>query len=277
MEPTLDRRRLLATAATTAVAGSLSVVPGSARLLAAGAPSGERPAISASYPTQDPEVVREVVGVSHGNLPRLRELVEGRPALAKAAWDWGFGDWESALGAASHVGNREIALFLIEHGARPNLFSAAMLGQLDVVRAFVEAQPGIQATAGPHGIPLLAHARAGGSESASVVEYLERVGGADRGPSLPLDEGGRAAYLGEYSWGTGESDRFRVFEGGRGGLMVERPGRSPRGLVVVGEGEFHPAGAPRVRLRFHREGDRVTALTVHDGELVVTARRPPGG
>jgi hypothetical protein len=65
--------------------------------------------IHATFPTQDPDVVREVVAVAHGNLKRLQELVDRRPTLALATWDWGFGDWETALGAASHVGNREIA------------------------------------------------------------------------------------------------------------------------------------------------------------------------
>src|SRR5512134_2437591 len=90
-----------------------------------------------SFPAQDPAVVREMVGVSHGNVGRVRELLAERPALANAAWDWGCGDWESALGAASHVGNREIAGLLLASGARPTLFSAAMLGQLEVVRALV--------------------------------------------------------------------------------------------------------------------------------------------
>ena len=92
---------------------------------------------------QHQERVRSVVGASHSNLERVRELVLEQPALAKANWDWGFGDWESALGAASHTGRREIAEFLIAHGARPNLFSAAMLGEVDVVRAHVRnlAQP----------------------------------------------------------------------------------------------------------------------------------------
>ena len=58
-------------------------------------------------PRQDPAVVREVVGVSHRDLARVRELVERQPALANATIDWGFGDWESALGAASHVGRRD--------------------------------------------------------------------------------------------------------------------------------------------------------------------------
>jgi len=85
----------------------------------------------AAFPSHPPELVKETVIVAHGNVRRLREIVDERPALARAAWDWGFGDWEDALGAASHVGNREIAEYLIAHGARPTLFSATMLGQLD--------------------------------------------------------------------------------------------------------------------------------------------------
>src|SRR5262249_48111726 len=108
-----------------------------------------------TFPSQPRELVREMVTVSHFDLNRVKELVEARPSLARAAWDWGFGDWESALGAASHVGNRPIAEYLIAKGARPSLFSAAMFGQLDVVKAFVAAHPGVQRTRGPHSISLL--------------------------------------------------------------------------------------------------------------------------
>jgi len=95
-----------------------------------------------TFPTQDPALVREMVAVAHGNVKRVKELVDRQQTLAKATWDWGFGDWESALGAASHVGNREIAEYLIANGARPSIFSATMLGHLDVVKAFIDASPG---------------------------------------------------------------------------------------------------------------------------------------
>ena len=55
-------------------------------------------------PHQDPALVKETVGVSHADVKRVRELVERQPALANAVVDWGFGDWETALGAASHMG-----------------------------------------------------------------------------------------------------------------------------------------------------------------------------
>jgi len=88
-----------------------------------------------------PALVNEFVGKAHGDLDRVRELLAGHPALVNAAWDWGNGDWETGLGAAAHVGRRDIALHLIEHGARMDVFAAAMLGHLEIVRATIEALP----------------------------------------------------------------------------------------------------------------------------------------
>ncbi|MBV9438137.1 MAG: ankyrin repeat domain-containing protein, partial [Acidobacteria bacterium] len=123
-----------------------------------------------------------MVLVSHFNLKRVKELVSARPSLAKAAWDWGFGDWETALGAASHMGNRQIAEYLLTNGAHPSIFSAAMLGHLDAVKGFVAAQPGIQRTIGPHSISLLEHAKAGGVTAKGVYEYLASLVNARRPP-----------------------------------------------------------------------------------------------
>ena len=153
--------------------------------------------VPSTFPSHDPEVSREMVAVSHGNVARVRELLSNRPALANASWDWGYGDWESALGAASHVGNQEIARLLLAAGARPTIFSAAMLGQVETVRAFVAASPGVQKTRGPHGLTLLSHARAGGAAAADVVKFLESVGDADpRYTNEPLTDGDRTAIAG---------------------------------------------------------------------------------
>jgi hypothetical protein len=81
-----------------------------------------------AFPQQDPGVVKEAVGASHGNFARIRELVERQPAMARASIDWGFGDWETCIDAAAHVGNKPIADFLLTNGARPTIFSAAMMG-----------------------------------------------------------------------------------------------------------------------------------------------------
>jgi hypothetical protein len=228
---------------------------------------------AAMFPTQEPEVVREVVLVAHNNLPRLQELVDRRPTLARAAWDAGFGDWESALGAASHVGRRDIALYLLERGARPSIFSAAMLGQIAVVRAFVEAHPGIQRTKGPHGIPLLAHATAGGAPAAAVVEYLKTVGDADlRVENRPLSASDRDRLVGAYVFGPAPGDRLEIAVARDGAnLSVARPGGSARGLAHRGDLAFSPVGAEQVRLRFEI-GEAETVLTVLDPDVVLVAR-----
>jgi len=123
-------------------------------------------------PRLDPALVEEFVGKAHGDLARVASLLAAHPALVNAAWDWGAGDWETALGAAAHMGRRDIALLLLSHGARMDIFAAAMLGHLPVVRAIVEAEPSAAGWAGPHGIPLLAHAEKGGPDAAETVAYL---------------------------------------------------------------------------------------------------------
>jgi hypothetical protein len=120
-----------------------------------------------------PDDVHEFVRTAHGGLEEVRAMLDREPALVNAAWDWGGGDWETGLGAAAHMGRRDIAELLLERGARLDLFAAAMLGHVDVVRAIVDAYPAMREAAGPHGIPLVEHARKGGPEAADVVELLE--------------------------------------------------------------------------------------------------------
>ena len=67
-------------------------------------------------PALEASLVEEFVGNAHGNFARVKELLEQHPNLVNAAWDWGGGDFESAIGAASHMGNKQIANYLLEHG-----------------------------------------------------------------------------------------------------------------------------------------------------------------
>src|SRR5262249_46962895 len=188
-------------------------------------------ALPASFPSQDPELVKEMVTVAHFNVARVKELVGRQQTLAKASHDWGFGDWESALGAASHVGNREIAEFLLANGARPSIFSAAMLGQLDVVKAFVTASPGVQRIKGPHGIRLLGHALRGGAQAKPVLESLTALGGADeRLPEKPTTAEDRAKLAGVYVYGSAADERLEVTIA-RETLQIGRPNRFGRGLI----------------------------------------------
>lgn len=252
-----------------------------------GQPAPEAPpAIRAAdaFPQQDPNLVREIVGASHGNFARVREAVEKQPALARASVDWGFGDWETCIDAAAHVGNKPIADFLLTHGARPTIFSAAMMGQLDAVKAFVAARPGIQKTYGPHGITLMSHARAGGADAAAVVEYLKGLGDADVPlPSTPIAPAERDALVGKYVYGTGPRDYFVVdLQPGQltretkpvEFLGINRPsGPSRRLLIHTGNLVFFPTGVPSVKIAFAKDGTNGMQLTIADPDVMVTAKR----
>lgn len=127
-------------------------------------------------PALSAELVKEFVIAGHGNLAKVQEMLAAEPGLLNACWDWGGGDFETALEGAGHMGNREIALFLIAKGARMNVFQAAMLGHLDLVKAIMTLHPETATSKGPHGIPLLAHAKAGGEPAKPVLDYLAKLG-----------------------------------------------------------------------------------------------------
>ncbi len=222
------------------------------------------------YPAQAPDLVREMVTVSHFNFARVKELVNLHPSLAKATWDWGFGDWESALGAASHMGRRDIAEFLLTSGAHPSIFSATMLGQLEVVKSFITAQPGIQRTPGPHSISLLAHAKAGGASARPVFEFLNSLGDADSAPEPPLTDDVRAAILGTYLFGPGPTHQVDVTLD-KGKLTWTRKGTVGRYLIHLGDLVFYPGGAPAVRIRFLEEAG-VRTMTVSDPDVVLVGK-----
>jgi len=241
-----------------------------------------RESVTDMFPTQSPELTREMVTVSHFDLNHVKKLVEFRPSLSRASWDWGFGDWESALGAASHMGNRPIAEYLISKGARPSLFSATMLGQLEVLKAMIVANPLAQRIRGPHGIGLLAHAKMGGAPARPALEFLQSLGGADADPPVPLSDTEIASLAGTYVFGIGENQQIDVTAERRervssmySPLTWTRKSMMGRPLVHLGDRAFYPAGAPSVRIRFAEEGASVV-MTIYDPEVVLVARRRQG-
>jgi hypothetical protein len=140
---------------------------------------GQAPPPPASLPPRPPaiagDLVKEFVIAGHANLPRTQELLAATPGLLNASWDWGGGDFEMAIGGAGHMGNREIALYLISQGGRMDIFVAAMLGRLDIVEPALKAFPHLLHSKGPHGIPLITHAKKGGEHAAEVTKFLESL------------------------------------------------------------------------------------------------------
>lgn len=232
------------------------------------------PAVHADFPNQDPALVRETVGASHANIDRVKELVAQSPALAKCSYDWGFGDWESALGAASHMGRRDIAEVLIGAGARPDVFTFVMMGDLAAVKALVAAQPGVQRITGPHGITMLSHARMGGEQAKEVHDYLLSLGDANPTTTyLPVTEEEKAVYIGRYEFGPGKDDALEVLKNSQGNLSIRRGDRFGRALNRVEPHAFAPSGAPGVRVRFVVVEGRAVSVSIHDPSPLVTAKR----
>jgi ankyrin repeat protein len=186
MNTFFTRKKFLLTAGTAAMAALLprrdllgQATPPSP------SPNGPNPNASpgelANFPERGPQMeparVKRFVIAGHVNFPIVKEMLAAEPGLINGAWDWGKGDFETALGGASHMGRRDIAEFLLQHSARMDLFSAAMLGRLDIVKAAVAAFPDIVRVPGPHGIPLIAHAEKGGPPALAVVDFLHPLVG----------------------------------------------------------------------------------------------------
>jgi len=135
-------------------------------------------------PPLDKAIVAEFVRVAHMDQVKVEEMLATYPTLLNSAHDWGRGDFETALGAASHVGNKELVMFLLDKGAQTNLFTACLFGQLDIVKAMLTSFPQSLQAKGPHGFTLLHHAIKGGDDALEVKAYLETLGAVET--KIPL-------------------------------------------------------------------------------------------
>lgn len=126
------------------------------------------------------EQVRNFVLPAHGNLEVVKQLLAEEPRLLNEKYKE-FD--ETALEAASHVGNRPIAEFLLEQGAPMNIYTAAMFGLKEEVAAYLDENPKLVNGNGVHGISLLYHAALSGN--VELVEMLVERGNT-QSPDQPL-------------------------------------------------------------------------------------------
>jgi len=128
-------------------------------------------------------LVQDFVIHAHSDPEMAEKLLAKEPALINAAMDWGAGDWETGLGGASHMGRRDIVEVLLRHGARIDLFCAAMMGLLDAVKAGLALEPKLIDAKGPHGFSLHFHAQVGGKDSEGVLDHLQSIKKLDLKPN----------------------------------------------------------------------------------------------
>ena len=129
--------------------------------------------------SEDPlliSMVKDFVIAGHGNFEKVKQMIAETPELLYATFDWAKGDFESALEGAGHTGHKEIAGFLIDKGARANLFVLTMLGKTQVVKPFLETFPQYLTARGPHGLTLLHHAQQGGDDAKELLDFLTSKG-----------------------------------------------------------------------------------------------------
>jgi hypothetical protein len=178
MKTPMNRRSFLLSSASLAAAAPLAAFISPrfdqrAEATASAAPAApSRPPPPPVPPALPPDKVQAAVGQSHRSLDAVKKLVEETPLLANACWDWGGGDFETALQAAAHTGQVEIARYLLGKGARLDVFAAAMLGQLEFVKAVFALDPKANDIHGPHGFTLLHCARQSEELGKPVVEWL---------------------------------------------------------------------------------------------------------
>lgn len=128
--------------------------------------------------------VKEFVIAGHGDFAKVKTMLAEMPTLLYSCWDWKSGDFETALEGAGHVGNKEIATYLIDRGARTNLFVLTMLGKTELVKAYLELFPQYLTARGPHGLTLLHHAEKGGDDSKELLDYLKAKGLKEKSAAL---------------------------------------------------------------------------------------------
>ena len=127
-------------------------------------------------PQLNKSLVEKFVGASHGKFDIIKEMLEEHPTLLNAAHDWRCGDFETGLGAASHVGHKDLVSYFLDHGVQANIFTAALFGKMKIIKPMLEFSPALINAKGPHGFTLLHHAEQGGDEALQVKDYLLSLG-----------------------------------------------------------------------------------------------------
>lgn len=120
-------------------------------------------------------MAQDFVIYAHSDLDKVKMLYEREPGLLNATLDWGAGDWETALGGASHMGREDIVRFLLSKGARIDIFCATMMGMLGTVKEMLALEPTLIDAKGPHGFHLHFHAQVGQERAKPVLDYLQSI------------------------------------------------------------------------------------------------------
>jgi ankyrin repeat protein len=120
-------------------------------------------------------VINEYVAVSHGSLPRMRELLALYPSLLLVNASWN----ELAVEAGAHTGFKDGVRLQLDQGAPCALPTAAMMGMVAHVRELLREDPLRIHECGAHNMPLPWFPAIGGgsAEQLEIARLLLDAGG----------------------------------------------------------------------------------------------------
>lgn len=120
------------------------------------------------------EQIRELVFAAHGDFDKTKKIIDANPLILNCANQGRKGDFETSIGAAAHMGRKDIADYLISKGARLDIFCHTFLGYHDFVKKLITDQPHLLRSYGPHGLTLLHHAKVGKHQD--MMDWLQKKG-----------------------------------------------------------------------------------------------------
>ena len=120
-----------------------------------------------------PELVKEFVGNAHGDLTRVRELLEQEPGLLNAAWIGAAAIGRPRLAPPGAYGPAGYRAVPARAGGAPRSVRGRHARQAGGREGDDRDRSSLKDALGPHGIPLVAHAAAGGEEASAVIAFLQ--------------------------------------------------------------------------------------------------------
>lgn len=122
----------------------------------------------------DADLITEFVFAAHSDFDKTKDIIEKYPRLLNCTNQFKKGDFETAVGGASHMGRKDITDLLVQKGARLDIFNLAFLGYTALVKQLIYDFPQLLNSPGPHGFTLLHHSKVGKHDDLS--QWLEGQG-----------------------------------------------------------------------------------------------------
>jgi ankyrin repeat protein len=170
-------------------------------------------------------VVEELVGNAHGNLVRVRELLDVHPAALNLRAPWN----ETPVEAATQMGNKPILGLLISRGAPVDFFTACVLGRVEQVAAELKRDPSRANARGVHELPALYFAAIGGSVTIAKLLLASGAGVNARSEAAAPIHGavmGGSAEMINLLLGKGADPNLPDYEGRSARQLAEKMGRN---------------------------------------------------